>query len=139
MVGIVTLSPMPYLLVVEDDKDSAEALCLYLSKSGYEVDCKPNGREALTSILQRTPDLVILDLLMPYMDGPSLLEVLRSYRRFQSLPVVVFTGVVDSSLAERARHMNVSAILAKGKATVHDVLLAVLRELPPAPPPQGRG
>jgi CheY-like chemotaxis protein len=103
----------------------------YLSKAGYEVDCVSNGRAALHSILMRAPDCLILDLSMPQMDGSTLLEVLRSYLRLRSLPVVVFTGVSDSPLAERARKMHVSTILTKCKASLEDVLTAVQTELPP--------
>lgn len=124
---------MAYLLVVEDDQDSAEALCTYLRRAGHQVDCLPNGKEALSSILAHTPDLLILDLFMPDMDGPSLLEVLRSYLRLQSLPVVVLTGLAESPLAERARYLKVNVILVKGKATPEDVLNAVEQELPRAP------
>ena len=124
---------MAYLLVVEDDRDSAEVLCAYLRKGGHEVNCLPNGKEALSAIISRMPDLVILDLYLPEMDGPSLLEVLRSYLRLQSLPVVVLTGLADSPMAERARHLKVNAILVKGKATPQDVLEAVEQELHRAP------
>ena len=124
---------MAYLMIVEDDADSAEALCTYLRGAGHEVKCLPNGRDALSSILARIPDLIILDLFMPEMDGPSLLEVLRSYLRLASLPVVVLTGLPDSPLAERARHLKVNTILLRGKASLEDVLHAVEQELPRAP------
>src|SRR5687767_11546513 len=105
---------MAQLLIVDDDKDGRDALCQFLERSGHKVDCVANGREALMSILSRPPDLVILDLFMPDMDGPSLLEVLRSYLRLQSLPVLVITGLPDSPLAARARTLKVNAILMKG-------------------------
>ena len=121
------------LLVVEDDADSAEALCAYLRQAGHTVDCKLDGKEALQAILDGTPDLVILDLYLPEMDGTSLLEVLRSYLRLQTLPVIVLTGLADSPMAERARSLKVNAILVKGRATPQDVLKAVEQELPRAP------
>ena len=70
---------------------------------------------------------------MPQMDGGGLLEVLRSYLRLQSLPVVVLTGLPDSPMVERARHLKVNAILVKGKATLEDIGRAVQAELPRAP------
>jgi CheY-like chemotaxis protein len=124
---------MAAILIVDDDHDSRDTLCQFLLRSGYEVECASNGREALSSILGRLPDLVILDLFMPEMDGGGLLEVLRSYLRLQSLPVVVLTGLPDSPMVERARHLKVNAILVKGKATFEDILRAVQEELPRAP------
>ena len=78
---------MAFIMIVDDAVDSCEPLAKYLEKSGHEVQCVPNGREALASVIARTPDVVVLDLLMPEMDGPSFLEVTRSYLRLQSLPV----------------------------------------------------
>jgi CheY-like chemotaxis protein len=118
-----------YLLIVDDDADGREALCQVLVKSGHEVGCLANGRDALRSILDRLPDLVILDLFMPEMDGGGLLEILRSYMRLQSLPVVVLTGLPDSPFVERVRHLKVNSILVKGKATFDDILQAVRQEL----------
>lgn len=120
---------MAYLLIVDDDADGREALCQFLVKSGHEVGCLGNGRDALRSILDRLPDLVILDLFMPEMDGGGLLEILRSYMRLQSLPVVVLTGLPDSPFVERVRHLMVNSILVKGKATFDDILEAVRQEL----------
>ena len=125
--------PMAYILLVEDDPDAMLALCEVLRKKGHEADCVPNGRQALSVILGRTPDLVILDLFMPEMDGAGLLEIIRCYLRLNSLPVIVLTGLPDSPLVDRARHLKVNAVLIKGKATPHDVLHAVEQELPRVP------
>jgi CheY-like chemotaxis protein len=59
---------------------------------------------------------------MPEMDGPSFLEVVRSYLRLQSLPVVVFNGLAESPMVERIRHLRVNAILVKGKASPEEIL-----------------
>jgi CheY-like chemotaxis protein len=120
---------MPYLLVVEDDTDSREVLCQALVKMGHEAACVSNGRDALMSILTRMPELVILDLLMPEMDGPCLLEVLRSYLRLQTLPVIVLTALGDSPMVDRVRHLKVNAILVKGKATFEEIGEAIRQEL----------
>jgi CheY-like chemotaxis protein len=124
---------MADILIVDDDADGRVALCQFLEKHGHDVNCVSNGREALSAVLAHTPDLIILDLFMPEMDGSSLLEILRSYLRLQSLPVVVMTGLPDSPLVERVRHLRVNAILIKGKATFEDILLAVSQEMHRAP------
>jgi CheY-like chemotaxis protein len=124
---------MAYILVVEDDADTMELLCQVLRKAGHEVKGVPNGKEALLIVLNRIPDLVILDMFMPDMDGAGLLEILRSYLRLGSLPVIVYTGLPDSPLAERARHLRVNTMLIKGKATFDDIIAAVNHELPRAP------
>jgi CheY-like chemotaxis protein len=120
---------MATLLLVEDDTDSRDALCAYLERAGHAVECVPNGKQALASVIARPPDLVILDLFMPEMDGGNFLEVIRSYLRLQSLPVIVLTGLPDSPMVERARHLKVNTILVKGKATLEEIAEAVRTEL----------
>ena len=120
---------MAVILIVEDDTDGRDALCAYLVRAGHVVDCVPNGKEALAAVIERPPDLVILDLFMPEMDGGNFLEVIRSYLRLQSLPVIVLTGLPDSPMVERARHLKVNTILVKGKATLEEIAEAVRMEL----------
>jgi CheY-like chemotaxis protein len=78
-------------------------------------------------VLSREPDVVLLDLVMPEMDGPTFLEVIRSYLRLQALPVVVLTAFSDSPLLERVEALQVDSILLKGKATTEDIQHAIER------------
>ena len=75
--------------------------------------------------LHETPDIVVLDLMMPEMDGASFLEVVRSYLRIQSLPVVVLTALTDSPMIERVQALKVNSVLLKGKAQPEDILKAI--------------
>jgi CheY-like chemotaxis protein len=120
-------------MIVDDDADTRETLGRVLQESGHEVTCLPNGREALAHVLNRLPDVILLDLLMPEMDGPSFLEVVRSYLRLQSLPVVIITGLADSPMVERARFLKVNSILIKGRAQSADIVKAIEEALPRAP------
>jgi len=117
--------PMAKILIVDDSEDARESLAVCFRSAGHNVTCVPNGREALSSVLADLPEAILLDLLMPEMDGPSFLEVIRSYLRIQSLPVVVLTALADSPMIDRARALKVNSILVKGKATPHDILKAV--------------
>src|SRR3954447_23512305 len=116
---------MPNVMIVDDALDSCEPLAKFLEHAGHRVTCVPNGKQALSDIIRDTPDVIILDLMLPEMDGPSLLEILRLYLRLQSLPVVVLTGMPDSPMVERVRNAGVSSILVKGKATFEDIEAAV--------------
>jgi DNA-binding NarL/FixJ family response regulator len=75
--------------------------------------------------MSKLPDVVILDLLMPEMDGPSFLEVVRSYLRLKTLPVVVLTGLSDDPMIERAQALRPNFILAKDKASMDEIRQAV--------------
>ena len=118
---------MAKILIVDDSADSSEVLAVYFRSEGHEVTCAPNGREALSVILSHTntPDVILLDLVMPEMDGSSFLEVVRSYLRIHSLPVVVLTGISDSPMIDRVQSLKVNSVLAKTKATPEEVLKAI--------------
>ena len=116
---------MAKILIVDDNADEAEAHQKLLTIAGHDVRIAPNGREALMQVIGDAPDVVLLDLVMPEMDGPSFLEVVRSYLRLQALPVVVLTGLADSPMIDRMRTLHVNSILVKGKATSDDIQKAV--------------
>src|SRR4051812_11768207 len=116
---------MAKILFVDDQPDLAATAVKYLEQHGHSVTVLPNGKEALATVLEELPDLVILDLMMPEMDGTSFLEVVRSYLRLQSLPVVVLTGLADSPMIDRAQSLKVNSVLIKGKAGLEDIKHAV--------------
>ena len=116
---------MALILIVDDDQDFRDSIAVLLRDKGHEVESVPNGRAALAHVLHALPDVVMLDLVMPDMDGPSFLEVIRSYLRLQSLPAVVVTGMSDSPMIDRVRALKVNSILAKGKASPDEIIHAL--------------
>ena len=81
-----------YVLVVEDDRKISELLLNYLRANGYEAVPVYDGREAVQHISLRTPDTVILDWMLPGMDGIS---VCRAVRVFSDVPILMLTARVD--------------------------------------------
>ena len=80
------------ILIADDEEQLALAVKIRLQSKGYQVLTAPDGREALEQIAQQRPDLVILDILMPVMDGYSCLrEINRRYGRSQ-IPILVLTA-----------------------------------------------
>ena len=101
------------VLVVEDDPDMRRRLHNMLSEEGWLVDEAENGRIALNRLSDAQPNLIILDLMMPEMDGFEFLAELRNDKQRQAIPVVVVTGA-DLSEADH-RHLNggVEKVLSK--------------------------
>src|SRR6185369_15117266 len=120
-----TRKPMAKIMIIDDNADAQESLALCLQNAGHRVVCVANGRDALSLVLKQMPDVVLLDLMLPEMDGPSFLEVVRSYLRIQSLPVVVLTGLADSPMIDRVQSLKVNTVLVKAKAGPEDVLHAL--------------
>jgi PAS domain S-box-containing protein len=102
------------VLVVEDDADTRQILCEYLTAMGVEVRTACDGRHALDEMQVAPPDLVILDLMMPVMDGMALLEAIRQGPHFPTLPIIVLTAK-ELTEEERGRlKAQTSGILRKG-------------------------
>ncbi|HKD65922.1 MAG TPA: response regulator [Candidatus Binataceae bacterium] len=77
------------ILIVEDEADSREALSEFLEAKGYAVACAPNGRAALDKIRSNKPRLILLDLMMPVMDGYAFLDLARRLHLLDGVAVVV--------------------------------------------------
>lgn len=82
------------ILIVDDDPRLRETVTIVLSSQDYGVHAAPTGREGLTQVNSVNPDLVILDVNLPDMEG---FEVVRELRRFSNIPVLMLTARVDSS------------------------------------------
>jgi len=80
------------ILVVEDEQKIADLLKDYLSAEGYQVSCLIRGDEALDQIKRLAPDLILLDLMLPGMDGIS---VCRETRKFSNVPIIMVTAKVE--------------------------------------------
>jgi DNA-binding response OmpR family regulator len=77
------------VLVVEDEPSIAEVVCVYLKRAGYQVKIAPDGLAALQAVDQKMPDLIILDLMLPQMDG---YEVTRKLREQSEVPIIMLTA-----------------------------------------------
>jgi len=85
------------LIIVEDDPDLARTLTLALERDGFQVDAFHTGRAGLEGILSSPPDLVLLDLNLPDLDGLSVCRELRETPAVQDLPVIILTARVEES------------------------------------------
>jgi two-component system phosphate regulon response regulator PhoB len=80
------------LLVVEDDADIRKLLCHTLTKEGYEVVLVGSGEEALEAIARQMPGVVILDLMLPGLDGLAVCRRLRAYPQTANIPIIMLTA-----------------------------------------------
>jgi signal transduction histidine kinase/DNA-binding response OmpR family regulator len=100
-------------LVVEDDAATRELLCRGLEKAGWQTSTAGNGREGLALLREQIPQLILLDLMMPQMNGFEFLEALRKLPEWQEIPVVVVTA--KTLMEEDRARLNhyVSSVIAK--------------------------
>ena len=112
------------MLVVDDDPDILDALSEILEVEGYEVQRARNGREALQRLERGLPDLVLLDVMMPVMDG---WEFARSLSPAARPPIIVLSA--DRNVSSRARELGAVEWLAK-PFELSQLLAAVRRAVP---------
>lgn len=99
------------VLVVDDDPGVLEVLQLALDAEGYNVVVARNGREALEQAARSQPRLILLDLMMPVMDGWEFVREFRRRRRDERTPVIILSAL--RHVEEATRNLDVQAVLAK--------------------------
>lgn len=92
------------ILVVDDEQNLRDLIRINLVTEGYEVISAPNGEEALEILTNKQPDLIILDVLMPIMDG---LTTCKKIRQFSNVPLIFLTGLADE--IDRVKGLNLGA------------------------------
>lgn len=119
---------LPTVLIVDDEKHLRELYLAELSEEGYEILLASNGKEALEILRNRRPDVVVLDIRMPVMDGIEALGKLVS--RFKSIPVILHTAY--SSYRDDYRSWLADAYVVKSSdlRDLKETLREVLRKSP---------
>jgi len=118
----------PCLLVVEDDPQTREWLHRNLQKAGWQVATAVNGRVALERVAEHVPGLILLDLMMPEMDGFEFMHALRQRAECQHVPVIVITAKDLTEEDRRRLNGHVIQILQKGACSTEE-LLRQIRQL----------
>ncbi len=83
---------MPRILLVEDNEISREILSRRLRKAGYEILLAADGREAVSTAAAQSPDLILMDMSLPVIDGHEAAQLLRRRRETASIPVIALTA-----------------------------------------------
>ena len=123
------------VLVVDDDVHTRQLFSAVLGAEGYQVRTARDGLEAFAAIEAELPDLLVLDLMMPVMDGGTFLATLRRNPRYSSIPVMVVTALDADSEAVKRLDGAAQAVVQKGPAlerTLHGLISGVLGPRRPA-------
>ncbi len=104
---------MPKVLIVDDEADVVRLLQFRFEKEGFEIATAGDGQTGLAMVESEMPDLVILDIMMPLMDGMEVLRQIRSRRRTSKVPVIMLTAKTASISVDEARQLWVSDYIMK--------------------------
>lgn len=117
------------ILIVEDDESMIEALIEKFSVSGFDVISAKNGSEGLKLALSKHPDVILLDIVMPKMDGLSMLKKLKEDRWGAFAPVVILTNLSDNQKLAEALEIGIVEYMIKAEVKLSDIVSKVKRVL----------
>lgn len=101
------------ILVVDDDKSILKIIEARLKHASYEVELASNGEEAIECMRKRLPRLVLLDIVMPGVDGFTVLETIKKDKRLKKVPVIMITSKCEDRDVQRAITMGAKDYLVK--------------------------
>jgi DNA-binding response OmpR family regulator len=110
------------IMLVEDDKFIVDIYETKLSHSGFNVIVANNGKEAVDLLAENTPDLMLLDLVMPYMDGFDVLKEMHDSPEWSKIPVILLTNLSQKEDIEKGMQLGAKDFLIKSHFTPSEVL-----------------
>ena len=109
--NLMSVQGTNHILVVDDEDDVCDLLRRFLTRRGYIVDTVKDGEEAIARILEDTPDIVLLDIRLPKMDG---LKVLRRLREEETdVAIITMSGVADEETARKSLELGAADFITK--------------------------
>lgn len=121
--------PGKTILVVEDDRALLNALEVKLTAEGFTVVSARDGKEGLDVALKVHPDLILLDLVMPVMDGISMLKFLRKDKWGVNVPVIILTNLNEPAKMSAALTLNTYQYLVKADTPLKDIVKQIKEKL----------
>lgn len=101
------------ILYVEDDKEIRLVISEILAILGYEVMCVDNGKQGIETAESWKPDIILMDLRMPVMDGPTAIRALRSHSETSDIPIFVLSAYSDAKTRDECRQIGVDRFMSK--------------------------
>lgn len=115
------------ILLIEDEEDMVYAVTLQLEANNYEVLTAYDGQEGLEKAKKEKPDLIVLDLMLPKMDGYKVCGLLKADTRYNKIPIIMFTARAQESDKETGKEVGANAYITK--PFEQEVLLDKIKEL----------
>src|SRR5438105_10729535 len=108
---------MANVLIVDDDVNASRPLARLLEVTGHHAFVVNDGRAALSLLDRLRPDMILLDVMMPGMDGVQVLRTIRAHPLHKDLPVIVYSAVSDEKMIDQALRSGAQDYLIKSRAT----------------------
>src|SRR6188474_517957 len=116
---------MKTVLIIEDDQIILHIYKDQIKKAGFAVEIAVNGEDGLRAVQQINPDFILLDLMLPKVDGVEFLKRIRGQKEFEQTPIFVFTNVYLSDLAKDAAKAGATQVFDKSVVVPQDIIRAI--------------
>ena len=120
----------PTILIVEDDRFLERMYSSKLEREGMNVLNASNGEEALALMRQNIPDVVLLDIIMPKMDGLQVLKEMRASERLKNVSVILLTNLGEAENVRQARALGANDYLIKAHFLPSEVIEVIRKYIP---------
>ena len=115
------------VLVAEDDRFLANAYRIKFDKLGYEVKIESDGEATLNTLKSWTPDILVLDLLMPIVDGFTVLQKMKADEKLKSIPVLVASNLGQTEDVKRAIALGANDFVVKGNMSLDELTAKMVK------------
>jgi CheY-like chemotaxis protein len=112
----------PKILLVEDDAGIADVYQQRLAAEGFTIQHVPNGEDALSAAIKFKPDLILLDVMMPKINGFDVLDILRNTPQTAKIKIIMLTALSQPTDIEKAKALGVEDYLVKSQVGIADVV-----------------
>jgi len=110
------------VLIVEDDKFLSNAYRLKFTKVGYEVHLACDGEDAMKTLSTFTPDIILLDLVMPVKDGFTVLAELKAHDTYKNIPVIITSNLSQKEDIDKAKNLGAKDFIVKSDVSLDDIV-----------------
>lgn len=120
---------MRNILIIEDDKLLVRTLAEKFSDAGFKVAIAYDGKEGLDYLSSNTPDFILLDVVMPIMDGLSLLKQIKLEEKTKYIPIIVLSNITNDSTLKQIEEFDVGRVWIKGQRSLDELIDEVKKQL----------
>lgn len=120
---------MPTIAIIEDDQAISQMYRFKFEADGYTVETADNGKTGLELAKNLKPDIILLDLMMPEMNGDEMLAALRASDWGKSIKVIILTNMGEQEIPANLRDLGVSGVILKADMTPRQVADVVKQQL----------
>lgn len=113
------------ILIAEDDNYLVNAYRVKLIKAGYEIKIALDGNEALNALESFTPDLIVLDLVMPKKDGFATLEEIKKNDKWKNIPVIIASNLGQKEDIDRGMKLGATDFIVKSEMSLNDLIAKI--------------